>query len=352
MSNQVYCKAPWVSISYMPGGKYSPCCSWHGELFDSPDQVLEQVGGAFLQGEVPEPCQRSCPSTGPGWRHAFTQYATDYKSQQIQMLDFRNNNLCNLKCRSCSPAFSTSWAAEYGNEKLHLHQPADLPAIDLSLVKEIYFAGGEPLLNPQHYELLELLLKKGIRPRLMYSTNMTVLQYKNKSVKELWPQFSKITVSCSLDAVGPYLEFVRSGSDWSVVQQNLDWMKSQPNVQMMYSPVISAINIWWIDHLFDYLKNTSSQQFTPVLANPDGREGLLMIPAQYRPLLIDKLKQAPFKNQNVQRAIELLESSQQTNYWWEFVSQQLILDNYRTEHWFDHFPMKDQLYKQAYHYYG
>ena len=52
-----YCKAPWVSVSYMPGGKFAPCCQWNGKFFDSVEEMTSTVGGKFLAGEVPAECQ-------------------------------------------------------------------------------------------------------------------------------------------------------------------------------------------------------------------------------------------------------------------------------------------------------
>ena len=96
--NKIYCKAPWTSVSYMPGGKYSPCCAWGGTTFNSREEMTETVGGAFLRGEVPKECANSCPPDADGWRGMYKNYDTDCKTHKINFLDFRNNNLCNLKC--------------------------------------------------------------------------------------------------------------------------------------------------------------------------------------------------------------------------------------------------------------
>ena len=51
---------------------------------------------------------------------------------------------------------------------------------------------------------------------------------------------------------------------------------------------------------------------------------------------------------NVKNAIELLESdTEHKHYWYQFLTQQLILDNYRTERWFDYLPIKHEIYTEA-----
>lgn len=347
--NKIYCKAPWTSVSYMPGGKYSPCCAWGGTTFNSREEMTETVGGAFLRGEVPKECANSCPPDAEGWRGMYKNYDTDCKTHKINFLDFRNNNLCNLKCRSCGPGFSTSWSSEAGVEDISLYNPIDVDDMDLSECKQIYFAGGEPLLNPQHYQVLEKLIAQGANPALMYSTNMTVLGAKSKHVKDLWPSFSLINVHASIDAVGKYAGIVRSGSDWNTVESNLQWVLTQPNCNIKIATVISAINIWWLPELLDYFEWLSLDQFEPVLANVDSVIGLGSIPDQYRPALINMLEQSKFaKKFNMQRAVDALRNQcyNETN-WYRFLAQQMIQDNYRNEKWFDNLPVKHNIYRET-----
>jgi len=346
--SEVYCKAPWTSVSYMPGGKYSPCCAWGGSAFDSREEMTEVVGGTFLRGEVPRECANPCKPGQAGWRSMFERFDTDYKTHQIQFLDFRNNNLCNLKCRSCGPGFSTSWSSEAGVKDISLYNPTDVADMDLSQCQQVYFAGGEPLLNPQHYEVLEKLIAQGADPALMYSTNMTVLGAKSKTVKNLWPAFSTVNVHASIDAVGKYAGLVRSGSDWEAIEQNLEWMRTQSNVNIRIATVISAINIWWLPELLEYFSWMQSGQFEPVLANIDSTIGISVIPLQYREPLIATLENSKFRDHiNVSGAITALKTQDHSDQWYKFLTQQLIQDNYRNESWFDNLPIKHDVYRKA-----
>jgi sulfatase maturation enzyme AslB (radical SAM superfamily) len=347
--NNVYCKAPWTSVSYMPGGKYSPCCAWSGNTFNSREEMTETVGGAFLRGEVPRECANPCPPDRLGWREMYKNYETDYTTHKINFLDFRNNNLCNLKCRSCGPGFSTSWSSELGVQDISLYNPVNVADMDLSECKQIYFAGGEPLLNPQHYQVLEKLIAQGADPAIMYSTNMTVLGAKSKHVKDLWPSFSFINVHASIDAVGKYAGIVRSGSDWTTVESNLKWVLTQPNCNIKIATVISAINIWWLPELLEYFVWLTPDQFEPVLANVDAVIGLGSIPDQYRAKLITMLEQSKFANHvNMRGAVDALRNQcyNETN-WYHFLAQQMIQDNYRNEKWFDNLPVKHNIYRET-----
>jgi hypothetical protein len=118
----------------------------------------------------------------------------------------------------------------------------------LDYVEQIYFAGGEPLLMEEHYNILDELVRRGrFDVRLIYNTNFTHTDLKGKSVFEYWKQFNSVAVGASLDAMGPRAEYIRKGTDWAVVEQNRrDMMRICPKVDFYISPTLSIINAWSI----------------------------------------------------------------------------------------------------------
>ena len=206
------------------------------------------------------------------------------------------------------------------------------------------------MLNPQHYQVLEKIIAQGSCPVLMYSTNLSVLSYKDKHVQDLWPHFERINVHASIDAVGPHAEAVRSGTVWQDVHNNLEWVRQQPNTLIRVATVISAINIWFLPELFEYFEWIDDPHlFEPVLANVDAVFGLSSIPLKYRPELIDVLSQSRFaEHLNMRRAIDALkQNNYNQQHWYKFLSQQLVLDKYRNEHWFDLVPIKHDIYREV-----
>lgn len=352
--SQVYCNAPWTSTCCMPDGKYTPCCAWHGPHFDSPEEIIEKLGPIFKNNQAPQSCQGACPSDRIGWRQHYAEYATDYQSSKIYFLDFRNSNLCNMKCRSCGPVFSSSWSQELNKTEILKQQQIEFNNMDLTQCQRIYFAGGEPLLNYQHYELLQHLISHKIAPALTYSTNLSSLHYKDQHVGELWKHFPVVYVNVSLDAVGKYAEFVRSGTNWDVIENNIAWAKKQPNVVLVFSPVISAINVWWIDQLFNFISKNIDQdlQFQPVLAATSGQaqasgsESITVIPIQWREPLIESFESCKNKHATITTAIDLLKNVDHSDRWLKFISKQMAIDLYRNESWFANLPIKDELYCQ------
>jgi sulfatase maturation enzyme AslB (radical SAM superfamily) len=114
----------------------------------------------------------------------------------------------------------------------------------LDYVEQIYFAGGEPLLMEEHYNILEELLKRGRTDvRLIYNTNFTHTDLKGKSVFEYWKQFQSVAVGASLDDQGTRGEYIRKGTVWTTVEQNRrDMLATCPNVDFYISPTLSIMN--------------------------------------------------------------------------------------------------------------
>jgi sulfatase maturation enzyme AslB (radical SAM superfamily) len=114
----------------------------------------------------------------------------------------------------------------------------------LDYVEQIYFAGGEPLLMEEHYNILEELLRRGRTDvRLIYNTNFTHTDLKGRSVFEYWKQFQSVAVGASLDDQGPRAEYIRKGTDWAVVEQNRrDMLAICPGVDFYISPTLSILN--------------------------------------------------------------------------------------------------------------
>jgi sulfatase maturation enzyme AslB (radical SAM superfamily) len=114
----------------------------------------------------------------------------------------------------------------------------------LDYVEQIYFAGGEPLLMEEHYNILEELLKRGRTDvRLIYNTNFTHTDLKGRSVFEYWKQFKSVAVGASLDDSGRRGEYIRKGTDWATVEQNRrDMLAICPEVDFYISPTLSIMN--------------------------------------------------------------------------------------------------------------
>lgn len=279
-----FCILPWIHLQVSPSGKMHSCCqtSFKNSLGNlNSSSVKEIFNGekykslrqSMLSGEhVPE-CKncylsenlgieslRQSSNKEYGQIHDFSSL-TDEPLKPV-FLDIRFDNLCNLKCRSCTPHYSTKWYGDF--EKVTGAKFKPDFEIDtkekiwnefsayFSTAQRIYFAGGEPLLSPLHSETLEYLLKCGNSSvGLTYNTNLTTIP---DSVIKLWSKFKNVTVCASLDGAGAIGESIRFGSNWEQFIKNSSFLKMQlSHVTFRIDFTLSVYNIFYLPETLEEL---------------------------------------------------------------------------------------------------
>jgi sulfatase maturation enzyme AslB (radical SAM superfamily) len=128
-------------------------------------------------------------------------------------------------------------------------------------LKQVYFAGGEPLMIKEHKMFLEEIIQQGYADKIMirYNTNGLLL---SEDIIELWSKFKKVKVGFSLDAVGVRNHYIRYPSDWTTIEKNLQRLDNTPdNIQVSIATAIQVLNI---KHLVDFAKWKITQNFKKI----------------------------------------------------------------------------------------
>lgn len=207
--------------------------------------------------------------------------------------DIRISNLCNFKCRICGHHSSSSWYEdakalglpvsqhEYYSHDRKVNRGVkdfDLLMQQLDFVfpdlEEISFAGGEPLISKEHYQILQKLLERGkTNVRLRYNTNFSKTTFGNIDVFDLWAKFEDVGVWASIDDSGNRGELQRSGQSWKEAEENRQRMlKVCPDVSFAINSTVSVFNIQHLPKLHqDWTEKRLIQinQLTPhILLHP------------------------------------------------------------------------------------
>jgi sulfatase maturation enzyme AslB (radical SAM superfamily) len=121
----------------------------------------------------------------------------------------------------------------------------------LDSVKHIYLAGGEPLIEENNYVLLNKLIERGLKPSLLYNTNLTNIKFKDKNLTDLWQHFPEVEMTVSLDGYGKVNDYIRFGSDYEQIIQNIFTIKERnPHVRFTINSVASIMSMRSIPDLF------------------------------------------------------------------------------------------------------
>jgi len=348
------CAAIDHGVTIFPNGKIGPCAIIHADYLKPISELTNPNRFADLKTQEmspAHPCNKCSAAEYHGlqsYRNTFSQIKTSAKG--LQFVDIRNTNLCNLKCRYCGPHFSSQWAEEL--DKFPLIQHRDITDYKNILITDslhwMYFTGGEPLINGEHWKLLENLIDQGMSKQitLAYSSNLTTLKYKNKDIINIWNQFNRIQMHCSIDAIGKPLENIRSGTNWEKIKSNLTELleaSSNLNIDIALAPVLSILNIWFIDELYKYASEINVPVHPIILTGPDYL-ALDVIPDSLKPLalsIIDKLESNyNIDNKTVLHIKELINQARNQILFQQTISHVLLLDKLRGEKLFELLPFK------------
>ncbi len=203
-------------------------------------------------------------------RQIFNQkYATQLKRVEENnpepiYLDIRFSNICNFKCKTCWHGNSSAWFEEgsrrnASNERIikAFINNFDELLTYLDDVNEIYFAGGEPLIMEEHYQILEELEKRELFDvELRYNTNFSNLNFKDKNILNIWKKFKKVHVSASIDAAFYLGAEIREGFNWEqFINNRKEMLGVCPEVYFEITPTISTLNIYNLPELHQELVN-------------------------------------------------------------------------------------------------
>ena len=94
--------------------------------------------------------------------------------------------------------------------------------LTLNTVNNLFFAGGEPLIQDKHYEILQYCIDNNLAKDidLVYNTNFSKLKYKKWNVLELWKHFKRVACGTSLDDFKERGEYQRTNIKWDDVIAN------------------------------------------------------------------------------------------------------------------------------------
>jgi sulfatase maturation enzyme AslB (radical SAM superfamily) len=264
-----YCPKPFVSIhmnSDQNGNSIvRPCCQYDSEIqYTTIDDYLQSSELASLQhhmltqSSLPPGCA-ACKidedNNLPSLRSKYVNVLEHQHKTKIVDLEIFPGNACNLSCLSCNPSLSTKSGQEYAKlgwieqPMVINHEDHALKAIDrLPDLKSIGFTGGEFFVIKSNVELLDTVIEKKLRTRII--TNGT--QITKKHLEQL-QKISDLDVMVSVDGTHATFEFLRYPAQWSVVQSNIAALQqSLPGAKIHLSAVLQFLNLQNIIELFEY----------------------------------------------------------------------------------------------------
>lgn len=275
---QPFCYAPWTTIQYggvYGGGGISPCCEWSGEKYtgsvkdyqnsDYLNSIKDSMNNHDMEfiNKACKECILTESLNDTSARNYIQRYVKNnrYKIDAINKLDYRPDNLCNLKCRMCSIYSSSLIEEEYVAHgratPIAQRSTDDVTDFDLSNLDCLAILGGEPTVNKRMFPILDYLIDNNMQEkvRLNYTTNCTSI---NRPWMSRVEKFKQVHINLSIDAAGKAYEYIRTGAEWKKVEQNIPKVielttdNEDYNIQMVVQFHSFAIIEDWIEYFFQF----------------------------------------------------------------------------------------------------
>lgn len=307
------CILPFIHLYTQPDGEVKPCCISSGfdnsqflskNAWNKPVYTIEEVWNSdeykklrknmidgvrnkvcdvcYNKEDMGEVSPRQTYNDNTLWEMPVVN--DDYSvPTSFQHIDIRFSNLCNFQCRMCNHTFSNRWydtqhlVADFVKEKYRKVLKASDTIIDdlipyISDIRSVYFAGGEPLIMPEHFALLNWLsdefnhkLIHGKIPiSIHYSTNLSTLKYNETDLIKYWNKFSRVQLAISCDGIGKVGEYQRVGFSHSNFIKNLNKIKNIASNKSVFSDKSTddgniyysfqyTTTIFNIHHIFEFI---------------------------------------------------------------------------------------------------
>jgi len=283
------------------------------EIWNS-DQ-MKQTRLTMLRGEVPDSCKKCFVEEANGivskrqWETEVWKERLDLPSiikttdtdgslpVNIPYFDLRLGNMCQLKCVMCSPHDSSAWIKDwkiqyptYKNIELQTDQRwdssydytwyqkgsfLDTMKDQASNIKELYFAGGEPLLIPEHYKILKFMVDSGNATNCILRYNSNGLELPS-NLFDLWRHFKSVKFNFSIDNLFEKNEYIRYPSKWDDVLHNLHILdNTDDNITVNIACAVQLLNV--LD-LVEFVEWKHQQKFKKInVSNGAGMIGLHLV---------------------------------------------------------------------------
>lgn len=307
-NKKTFCILPWVHLATHTDGTGLLCCIAQTSNDNLNDKSIDEIRNgdyfkearlAILKDKEYSACSACYKEEKAGLRshrmHENKFWETTLGEEKIQELvdntkedgtidndvftvDFRLGNTCNLQCVMCRPQDSSKWykeatilsktlktGAKYewqhkesvDRDKFEWYKnPEFLQSFYESSgeLRQMIFAGGEPLLIKEHKEIIRELVKRGTAKNIKvnYHTNGTIY---DSELIELWSYFKRVDLFLSFDGIERVNRYVRYPSLHDSVEKNLRKFNdnASPNVHFKILYTVQALNIFYIPEFIEYI---------------------------------------------------------------------------------------------------
>ena len=302
MNKDTYCHYPFkaIAIKEYTGDKlkaFWPCCMMGNdrespnvlevedphllnpqEMFDHPR--MEELRNNLSNGVRDSACKICWDQEDRGLK-SFRNYSKnefDLDNNGLELVDITASNICNLRCRMCSPTSSnllmmdTKYFKDKGMEKEALSvvkrwgmsKPSrateslqwDWLMENTHKIKALKASGGEPFYDDKVIQLLNRYVETGAAKNTYLSFHTNATQFTSEIV-ELLNHFKQNKHTFSIDGTDKVYEYIRYPADFKEMESSvMNYINNVKNYDpiLNFTMVVSAHNVLNIPEYIEWAK--------------------------------------------------------------------------------------------------
>jgi MoaA/NifB/PqqE/SkfB family radical SAM enzyme len=383
-NNKTFCILPFVHTAIHTNGDIKLCCYAkepahynikHDVLDDYwNSDYLTQVRQRMLNGKELSECincysieQRGMTSLRQTSNQEYSIIQIKHASKLIDYLGYSTlhepidveiqlTNLCNLKCIMCNESESSAILSENKLLNIAVYDQKTFNWNDeaINKIKQLFdtpnerlinIRGGEPFVIPQIFDILKSAVENDTAKNIKLHITTNCTKFNQKWV-DILQEFKDVRIMLSLDATGALSEYIRFGSNWDTVVENINIMQTIKNAHFVVYATIQNISLLGLDKLITWCQRRKLFLQFGVVDLPSYFQ-LEVYPSKLHQQALDQLLTA--RDQLIDKKLvsdldmlieklKNIESKYQTKAWDEFIKNIKMRESIRNNNIIDVIP--------------
>jgi len=267
----MYCPRLDHFVRFNPNGTVSRC----GHMVNPPQfDTLEQMDSSEWLVDIknkenswPKECIR-CQQTEQINGTSIRLNAIEFDKKQTRK-DYLTvggvlDNVCNSACQSCNQHLSTKIGSLISRDYPVVDNSVAFWQLPLDRVVHLDINGGEPSASKNYRNILKNIPPSVNSVRINTNCSLVIPE-----IEELLSRGIHVTVTVSLDGIGPIHDYVRWPIRWENFERNLNVYKSMGIQELNTWTTVHALNIGNFTNIIDYTQENKLKHSWALLDNPD-----------------------------------------------------------------------------------
>lgn len=289
IGDKFFCAAPASSLFVDPFGAISACCAGEssfgylttGETLediltkDTVSNLREDIANGVINSYC-NGCKRSELMANDSQRTFYQNIDVNNPREfKLKSLDLRWSSACNFACIYCSEEWSSKWSSLKGiafNKSENLKRSEEILEFikkhGADSIEQVLLAGGEPLVQVQNSQLLDILPKDC---KIYIITNLG-LDLSKSSLFEKLKTRGNVYWAASLENIKGKFEYIRQGGNWTTIESNIEVIQNTPGHRFYFLSVFNILSAWDIEEFVGYVESIGASIAWQTIK--DGRDAL------------------------------------------------------------------------------